>query len=327
MRATKALKSLVRTTLYALTGVILLSGLLSVGVRAEILEMTEREFNKNFEKSSADVNGIRMHYVSGGEGDTIVLIHGWPQNWYAWRQVMPALAQNYRVVAVDLRGIGKSTTTGEGYDKKTLAEDIHELVSQLDLGPVHIVGHDMGGMVAHAYGVLYPDETKSVTVAEILLPGVQPIWQKFATILWHWPFHLVADLPEELVQGRQRAYFGKFYDGTGEGNGPFTDKAIKEFVKAYKSDDSLSAGFGLYRTMDQDSKFIRSAQIPIDQPILLIGGQFSTGFVLPQMKAGLNKLGHSNVRQVIYKGATHWVMENNAEQFVADVTAFVEENK
>ncbi len=283
---------------------ILSSGPLNAHALAEVLEIDERTFRREFQQETIDVNGIRMHYVSGGVGDTVVLIHGWPQNWYAWRKVMPSLAQDFKVVAVDLRGIGKSTTTGAGYDKKTLAEDIHALVETINLGPIHIVGHDMGGMVAHAYGVLYPDETKSVTIAEILLPGVDPNWQKFALILWHWPFHLIPTLPEGLIHGRQDIYFSNFFDRNGERPSPFSGKAVSEFVGAYRFQSSLSAGFGLYRTMEADAAFIKSALLPTNQPVLLIGGEQASGFVMPQLKQGMEKLGYTNVRYLIHRGGS-----------------------
>ncbi len=100
--------------------------------------------NMTFSHHTASVNGIQLHYVIGGHGDPVVLLHGWPETWYAWHHVMPALAKNYTVIAPDLRGLGDSSKPPTGYDGKTVAEDIHQLVTQLGFKTIFLVGHDMG---------------------------------------------------------------------------------------------------------------------------------------------------------------------------------------
>ncbi|MFL6497054.1 MAG: alpha/beta fold hydrolase, partial [Nitrososphaera sp.] len=112
--------------------------------------------NVTFTHHMASVNGIQMHYVMGGQGDPIVLLHGWPETWYAWRHVMPALAQNYTVIAPDLRGLGDSSKPPTGYDGKTVAEDIHQLVTQLGFNTIFLVGHDIGTWVAYPYAAENP---------------------------------------------------------------------------------------------------------------------------------------------------------------------------
>ena len=88
--------------------------------------------NVTFSHHMATVNGIQMHYVMGGEGDPVVLLHGYPQSWYEWRDIMPALAKNYTVIAPDVRGFGDSSKPLTGYDGNTTAEDIYQLVSHYD---------------------------------------------------------------------------------------------------------------------------------------------------------------------------------------------------
>ena len=119
--------------------------------------------NMTFSHHSTSVNGIQLHYVIGGHGDPVVLLHGWPETWYEWRHVMPALAKNFTVIAPDLRGLGDSSKPLTGYDGKTVAEDIHQLVTQLGFRTIFLVGHDIGTQVAYSYAAAHPLEVKKVS--------------------------------------------------------------------------------------------------------------------------------------------------------------------
>jgi pimeloyl-ACP methyl ester carboxylesterase len=131
-----------------------------------------------FRHANARVNGINLHYVTGGQGEPVVLLHGFPQTWYEWHRIMPQLGERYTVIAPDLRGGGLSDkpVPASGYDKKLLAEDIHQLVQQLGHSRVRLVGHDIGLMVAYAYASLYPGEVDQLVVLDAPLPGIEPIW-------------------------------------------------------------------------------------------------------------------------------------------------------
>src|SRR5436190_1177092 len=130
--------------------------------------------NMTFSHHTVSVNGIQMHYVIGGHGNPVVLLHGWPETWYAWHKVMPALAKNYTVIAPDLRGLGDSSKPLSGYDGKTLAEDIHQLVTQLGLKRIFLVGHDVGSQPAYSYAVAHPTEVRKLVVMELTIPGFAP---------------------------------------------------------------------------------------------------------------------------------------------------------
>ncbi|MGH9614827.1 MAG: alpha/beta fold hydrolase, partial [Bryobacteraceae bacterium] len=84
-----------------------------------------------FENGYTNANGIRLHYVAGGNGQPLVLLPGWPETWWSFHKIMPELAKHYRVIAVDLRGMGGSDKPADGYDKKTMAKDIDALIHQL----------------------------------------------------------------------------------------------------------------------------------------------------------------------------------------------------
>lgn len=130
------------------------------------------QFDSTFTHHTAVVNDIRLHYVLGGQGDPVVLLHGWPETWYAWRKVMPALAQQYTVIAPDMRGLGDSDKPATGYDKSTVADDIYQLVRQLGFQRIFLVGHDMGGPVAYAYAAAHPQDVRRFVFVESLLPGI-----------------------------------------------------------------------------------------------------------------------------------------------------------
>ena len=125
--------------------------------------------NMTFSHNTASVNGIQLQYVIGGHGDPVVLLHGWPETWYAWHKVMPALAKTYTVIVPDLRGLGDSSKPATGYDGKTVAEDIHQLVTKLGFKTIFLVGHDWGTQVAYSYAAAHPTEVRRLAVMELSL--------------------------------------------------------------------------------------------------------------------------------------------------------------
>jgi len=132
-----------------------------------------------FKSNTAEVNGVKIHYVIGGKGDALVLIHGFGQNWYMWNRLLPELSKHFTVIAPDLRGLGESEKTESGYDKKTMATDIHELAKKLGYTRANVAGHDIGFMVAYAYAAQYPDDVKKLALIDALLPGIEPVWTSY----------------------------------------------------------------------------------------------------------------------------------------------------
>jgi len=168
--------------------------------------------NMTFSHHTASVNGIQLHYVIGGHGDPVVLLHGWPETWYAWHKVMPALAKNYTVIAPDLRGLGDSSKPLTGYDGKTVAEDIHQLVGKLGFKTIFLVGHDIGSFVVYPYTAAHSTEVKRLVVMEIPPPGFFPSpSMNGGPLLWWVIFHQTPDVPEALVQGKEMIYLPWFY--------------------------------------------------------------------------------------------------------------------
>ncbi len=135
-----------------------------------------RQLGSGFESKFADVNGTRLHYVRGGNGPAIILLHGFPEDWYEFRLVMPRLAKMFTVVAPDLRGVGESAPSETGYEASNLAEDVHQLIVNLGLEQVYVFGHDIGGLVAYAFARPHPESARGVMILDVAFPGLDP-WQ------------------------------------------------------------------------------------------------------------------------------------------------------
>jgi pimeloyl-ACP methyl ester carboxylesterase len=160
-----------------------------------------------FVSGTAQANGTALHYVRGGTGPAIILLHGFPEDWYEYHRVMPLLAKQFTVVAVDLRGIGGSAATAGGYDAANMAEDVHQLMEYLHFEHVYVVGHDIGGMVAYVFARRYPETCRGVMLLDAPVPGLGP-WDavKANPITWHIHFQQTPDLPEQLIAGREAIY-------------------------------------------------------------------------------------------------------------------------
>ena len=170
-------------------------------------------FTGTFTSRYIDTGGLRQHVVTGGDGPPLLLVHGWPQTWYAWRLVMPALARGFSVVAPDQRGCGLSGKPADGYDTGTLAADLVALMDALGYQRFAMAGHDTGMWIGYALAVDHPDRLDRLAVAETPLPGVSPSPPLFApdrlnNALWHFAFNRLAEVNDQLVAGREEIYFG-----------------------------------------------------------------------------------------------------------------------
>jgi pimeloyl-ACP methyl ester carboxylesterase len=164
-----------------------------------------------FESRFADVDGTRLHYLIGGRGSPVVLLHGFAETGHMWQPLMPLLAERHTVIVPDLRGAGDSARPDSGYDKLTMAVDIHELTQSLGFQSVAIVGHDIGLMVAYAYAAQFPQGTERVVLMDAFLPGIGN-WKEMWLLRDLWHFHFYGRTPLALVQGRERIYLDHFWN-------------------------------------------------------------------------------------------------------------------
>ena len=139
---------------------------------------------EGFKQQYAMVNGVKIHYVTGGKGEPLLLVHGFGQNWYMWNRLLPELSKHFTVIAPDLRGVGESDKPDAGYDKKNMAVDMHELMTKLGYRHINIAGHDIGMIVAYAYAAQFPGDVKKIAFMDALLPGIEPVWSQVKAQAW-----------------------------------------------------------------------------------------------------------------------------------------------
>lgn len=286
------------------------------------------EFKKTFRHKFADVDGVRMHYVTGGSGPPVVLLHGWPQTWYGWWPVMPALAKEHTVYAVDLPGLGDSTGSPSGYDKATLARYVHTLVAdRLGIQDARVVGHDLGAAVAFQYAAQFPADTERLGYLDLPLPGPAIDAPAYRSLSWHIAFHSQRRVPEAVVGNDVRDYLSLFYPqvsfggtafgGTSE-RSPFTDADIDEYTRTYRRPAVLSGGFELYRALDKDVRDTKAAA-PVRVPTLLMTAQ---GQLAPVRATAAPRMSNI-VRAVDVPKAGHWLVEENPRFVTSELLRFL----
>lgn len=261
----------------------------------------DEQLGNGFESKFVEANGTELHYVRGGSGPAVVLLHGFPEDWYEFHRVMPLLAQRFTVIAVDLRGVGESAPSDSGYDAANLAEDIHQLVTNLGLEHVYVVGHDVGGMVAYAFARRYAETARGVMILDSGFPGLDP-WQEIVSHAWHVRFNQT-DLAEKLVSGRQAAYFRYFL-------GNLSDVDVDHYADAYRDPDHLRAAFETYRAFPADAKFFTAQTGRTDIPIVIGAGEHDLiESFLPRIAAAMRAHGCTNVKVETIPGAGHYVAD------------------
>lgn len=277
----------------------------------------------DFSAHSIDVNGVRLHYFIGGKGSPVVLLHGYAETSHMWYPIMPLLAKHHTVIVPDLRGAGGSNKPDSGYDKKTMAVDIHDLTTALGLDRVAIVGHDIGLMVAYAYAAQFPQATERVVLMDAFLPGVgdwKSVW--LMRDLWH--FHFYGKVPLALVKGRERIYFEHFWNDFAADPKHSVSEADRQlYAKAYAQPGGMRAGFEYFKAFPQDAKdFEALSKTKLTMPMLVLTGEKASGtFLIDQAR-----LVATDVQGVIIKGSGHWLMEEARDQVIPRLVAFLDQS-
>ncbi|MDR5825341.1 alpha/beta hydrolase [Caballeronia sp. LZ043] len=271
-----------------------------------------------------DANGMELHYLQAGSGDAttpVVLLHGYTETSHMWRPLMTRLAADRLVLAPDLPGAGESAMPATGYDKKTLAQDIHAMVRALGYRKVKLVGHDIGLMVAYAYAAQYPDEVDSIVLMDAFLPGVGD-WQKVWLLRGKWHFNFYGDTPEKLVRGRERVYFEHFWNDFAADSAHSLSEADRRYYSAqYARHGRMRAGFEYFHTFPQDAEdFAAFARTPLPMPMIVLAGERASGtFLLDQAK-----LVATDVQGVVVPGSGHWLMEEAPDVTMAQLVRFID---
>jgi pimeloyl-ACP methyl ester carboxylesterase len=280
-------------------------------------------FADTFTSQFVDTGELRLHAVVGGEGPPLLLVHGWPETWYAWRLLMPALAQDFTVIAVDQRGRGLSDRPVGGYDTGTLAGDLVALMDALGHERFAVVGHDTGFAISYALAADHPERIDRAALAEIPgSPGAAPsppvlVPAPVNDRLWHLSFNRLEGINEQLVEGRERIFFDWEFEAAAK---KLPAEVIDYYVGLLSDPDSLRGSFGFYRALDatiaQDGE--RKDQ-RLTMPILAIGGEASFG----DHVEGAMKLVADDVQGVVIPGAGHFVAEEAPDEMLAALTEFL----
>ena len=275
--------------------------------------------NMTFSHHTASVNGVQLHYVMGGKGSPVVLLHGWPETWYEWRHVMPALAKNYTVIAPDLRGLGDSSKPASGYDGNTTAEDIYQLVSQRGFDNIYLVAHDVGVQTAYSYAATHPNNVSKLVILEAPVIGFFPAGAEDR--LWWFSFHQAPDIPEMLTAGKEREYLSWFYR-LAYNPSAITQEDINEYVSHYSAPGGMRAGFEYYRAFpisEEQNKELAKVKLPM--PVLTLGGEYSFGSAVNDSM----KLLAGDVRGVIVPLSGHWIPDERPDFLIKELAKFFNE--
>lgn len=207
-----------------------------------------------FSHHYATVDGVRLHYVSGGNanGETLLLLAGFPQSWFAWRQVMSLLSDRYFIIAPDLPGQGDSDKPLSGYDTTSLAQKVQGLMQQLGHTSYYLAAHDVGAWVAWPYATLFSHQVKKLALLDAGIPGVTlpeslPATPDKAWKTWHFAFHLLPDLPEALIEGREAIYLEWFLKRKAASPMVFGDEDMAEYTRLLQQKGAIRAGMATYR--------------------------------------------------------------------------------
>jgi pimeloyl-ACP methyl ester carboxylesterase len=268
----------------------------------------------------ADVNGVKLHYIVAGQGDPVILLHGYAETSHMWEPLIRKIDSTHLVIAPDLRGAGDSSAPDGGYTKLNMARDIHALAESLGLKQVSIVGHDIGLMVAYAYAAQYPGEVKRIALMDAFLPGIGA-WQDVWLLRDKWHFNFYGETPLRLVQGRERIYLEHFWnDFAADPKHSVSETDRRLYTKAYAQPGHMKAGFEYFQAFAQDAKdFAELGKKPLTMPMLVLAGEKASGqFLIDQAK-----LVDTRVHGVIVKGSGHWLMEEAPEQTLPALVSFL----
>ena len=272
-----------------------------------------------------DTGELRLHAVTGGDGPPLLLVHGWPQTWYAWRLLVSALARDFQVIAVDQRGIGLSDKPQGGYDAGTLASDLVTLMDALGHQRFALWGTDVGMPIAYALAADHRDRLDRLVVSEAPLPGISPSPPLFLPPqlnerLWHLAFNQLPKVNEQLVTGREDIFLGAEFDASA-GTSKLPNYAVRHYIDTLASDpEALRGSFGFYRALP--ASIAQNEQRKTQRltlPVLAIGGGESSG----EEVGNTMKLAADDVQTLVIPGCGHWVAEQAPEELLAALTAFL----
>jgi pimeloyl-ACP methyl ester carboxylesterase len=268
----------------------------------------------------AEIDGVKLHYTTGGHGPSLILLHGYAETSRMWNPVLPLLGEKFKVIAPDLPGIGDSEIPANGLDMKAAAIRIHALARSLGVEKARVVGHDIGLMVAYAYAAQFPAEVEKLVVMDAFLPGVGD-WGAVYNNPGIWHFRFNGPTPEALVQGRERLYFEYFWnDLAADKTRSLPEADRKAYTAAYARPGRMRAAWAYFVSFQQAARdFAQLSETKLTMPVLAIGGDKSLGDFLAQQM----KLVAPNLTAVVLKNTGHWILEENPKETTDALVKFL----
>ncbi|GCD32438.1 hydrolase [Streptomyces chrestomyceticus JCM 4735] len=275
-----------------------------------------------------DADGIRLHAVEGGQpaGPTVVLLAGFPQTWQAWRKVMPRLADQFRVIAIDLPGQGHSERPERSYDTHTVAAHVHAAVQALGVSAYWLAAHDIGAWVAFSLALNYENQLHGVALLDAGIPGITlpetiPTDPARAWKTWHFAFHLVPDLPETLLADRERDYVGWFLKTKALSPDAFDDTDLDHYAAALAADGGLQASLAYYRDAAESARKNHQALNRHRLAVPILGFSSSHGSI-PDMAASISPWA-DNTTGAVVPDAGHFIPDEQPEAVAAALAGFI----
>lgn len=276
----------------------------------------------NYQSKTANVNGVKIHYLQCGTGQkTLVMIHGFGETSRMWLPAFDEFSKDFTIIAPDMRGIGDSSRPASGYDKRTVAIDVHELVKSLGKKQVYLVGHDIGLMVAYSYAAQFPREVEKLVLLEAPIPGIGDIWPSIYNNPTLWHFHFVfSPIALDLVKGRERTFLEHFWQSLSANPASMPESERRIYAKSYAQADVMKNAFALFKAFDsEDARDNREfAKTKLPMPLLVIAGDKAMGSALQDQA----KLISDNVTATIFVNTGHWLMSERPVETNAAIRKF-----
>lgn len=270
-----------------------------------------------------DAGTTRLYCVDAGQGAPVVLVGGWPQSIWCWRHVLPELARSHRVIALDPPGLGDSDKPAPAYDMESVAANVHAALDTLGVGVHDFIGFDIGMWIGYPFAAQRPERVRTLTLVDARIPGLVP-WAPMnpasAVMSWHFAFNALPELPELLIEGREREFLAWLFRSRTPTPGVFDDAALDEYARVYRGRDAIASALGYYRAIETTSRQMAARRDgpKLTMPILAVAAGLGVGAT---MTAALEPIG-TDVRGLVIDGCGHYVPEERPDALLAAWRAF-----
>ena len=273
------------------------------------------------ELKQININHSNIGYYEQGEGEVIILLHGWPQTSYVWRNIFPDLSKKFRVIAIDLPGLGKSDPTNK-YDTKSIAFLLDEIVTTLNITKCHLVGHDIGGWIAASYAIYFEESLHTLTILDAGIPGLmnpQVFQPENANKIWQFYFHAVDEIPEFLVDGKEKEYLSWYFTKKSFIKEAINENDLLEYYIHYKG--RMKNGFDYYRAFSLSSDQNKLFNSMLKIPVLAIGGETAMSNNVGLAMSSIA----SNVQSISFKNCGHYIPEEQPSELIKILMDFIKD--